>query len=76
MIRPKPLQQLCDLDPSSPQFHKQLSSCLRGSEFRSAVSNLQGEDVAWVIEYLNNVSLQAISLCSLLNAGVGSHWYP
>ena len=61
MIRLKPLQQLRDLDPSSPQFHEQLNSCLRGSEYRNAVLNLQGEDLSWVVEYLHNVSLQIAS---------------
>jgi hypothetical protein len=61
MIRLSPLQQLRDLDTASPQFHEQLSSCLRGSEYRNAVPNLQGEDLAWLVEYLDGVSLQTIS---------------
>ena len=76
-LRLNPLQQLRDLDPNSPQFHEHLSNCFRGNEFRSAVSSLQGEDLAWLVEYLNGVSLQTVTLHSTLalNAGIGSHRY-
>ena len=72
MIRPNPLQQLRDLDSTSPHFHKQLSNCLRGSEYQSAVPTLQDEDLVWLVEYLDGVSLQSVPLHSTLNAGVGS----
>jgi len=54
----KPLQQIRDLDIASPQFQEQLSNCLQGSNFRSAVQGLQGEDLVWLVEYLDGVSLQ------------------
>jgi hypothetical protein len=57
MSLPNPLQQLHDLDRASPQFHEQLSSFLRGEEYQNAVPNLQGEDLAWLVEYLDSVSL-------------------
>ena len=51
------LQQLHDLDRSSPQFHDQLSNLLRGEEYRSSL-NLQGDDLAWLVEYLDTVGLR------------------
>ena len=75
MTRLKPLQHLRNLDPSSPQFHEQFNSCLRGSEYRNAVLNLQGEDLSWLVECLHNVSFKIASLHSVLNTGVGSHRY-
>lgn len=65
MTQLKPLQQLRDLDTTSPQFHKRLGSYLHGSEYRSALSNLQDGDLSWLVEYLNSVSLQIISLSAL-----------
>ena len=56
-----PLKQLHDLDRASPQFHTHLSNFLRSKEYRSAVPSLQGEDLAWLVEYLDGVSLQTIS---------------
>jgi len=70
MTRLNPLQQLYDLDTASPQFHEQLSSCLRGSEFRGAAQNLRGEDLTQLVEYLDRrVSLQTISPHYTLNIG-------
>ena len=66
-----PLQPLRNLDRTSPQFHKQLVDFLRGSEYRDVVPSLQNEDSAWLIEYLDNVSLQTTSH-SALDDGVGS----
>ena len=60
MTLPTFLQQLHNLDRASPQFHKQISDFLRGKEYRNAVPSLQGEDLMWVVEYLDSVSLQAI----------------
>ena len=53
----KPLQQLHDLDRTSPQFYEQLTNFLRGKEYRNVFPNLQNEDLAWLVEYLDNVSL-------------------
>ena len=55
------LNQLHDLDKASPQFHKDLSNLLRSEEYRGAVPNLQGEYLAWLVEYLDGVSLQILS---------------
>ena len=57
MVAPNPLQQLHDLDRSSPQFHDQLSGLLRGRKFRNFVSNPQSEGLGQLVEYLDNVSL-------------------
>ena len=56
------LKQLHDFDKASPQFHKHLSNFLRSEGYRSAVPSLQGEYLAWLVEYLDNVSLQIVSL--------------
>ena len=57
---PNALKQLHDFDRASPQFHKHLSNSLRSEEYRSAVPTLQGEDLAWLVEYLDSVSNQTI----------------
>jgi len=66
MTPPDSLQQLCNLDRASPQFHKQISEFLRGKDYRNAIPNLQGEDLMWFVEYLGSVSFQAIfpSFCT------------
>ncbi|KAF9647776.1 kinase-like protein [Thelephora ganbajun] len=55
MIPPGPLRQLHGLDRTSPQFRKQLSNLLRGDEYQNVVPGLQGEDLVWLVEYLNSV---------------------
>ena len=57
MTPPDSLQQLHDLDRASPLFHKQISEFLRGKEYRDAVPNLKGEELTWLVEYLDSVSL-------------------
>ena len=59
---PNALRQLCSFDRASPQFYKHLSNLLRSEGYRNAVPSLQGEDLAWLVEYLDSVSLQTISL--------------
>ena len=54
------LEQLRGFDRTSPQFHKHLSNFLRSDGYRSAVPNLQGEDLAWLVEYLDSVSLYIV----------------
>ena len=61
MILHNLLQQLHDLDRTSPEFHKQLSNFLRGNEYQNAVPGLLSEDLAWLVEYLDSVSLRTIS---------------
>ena len=57
MIPHDPFHQLHDLDRSSPEFHEQLSNFLCGDDYQSAFLDLGGEDLAWFVEYLDNVSL-------------------
>jgi len=61
MNPPDILEQLRGFDRASPQFHKHLSNFLRGEGYRGTVRSLQGEDLAWLVEYLDSVSLQTIS---------------
>ena len=63
------LQKLRDLDRTSPDFHNQLTDFLRGKEYRDAVPSLQGEDLAWFVDYLDNVGLRTVSLRSTFTAG-------
>ena len=71
------LEHLRGFDRTSPQFHKCLSNFFRSEGYRSAVPSLQGEDLAWLVEYLDSVSFQIISLESASNAvAVGSRVCP
>ena len=62
MDPPDVLTQLRGFDRASPQFHKDLSNFLRSEGYRNAVPSLQGEDLAWLVEYLDSVSLRTVSL--------------
>jgi len=75
MSPPNALKQLHGLDRTSSQFHKRLSGLLRSEGYRSAVPNLQGEDLACLVDYLESVSLQSISPKSVSNTVVGSDVY-
>ena len=55
------LKQLRGFDRASPQFHKHLSDFLRSEGYQSALPSLQGEDLAWLVEYLDSVSIRTIS---------------
>ena len=56
------LTQLRGFDRVSPQFHKDLSNFLRSEGYRNAVPSLQDEDLAWLVEYLDSVSLYTVPL--------------
>ena len=60
MSPPDALAQLRGFDRASPEFHKRLSNLLRSEGYRSVVPTLQGEDLTWVVEYLDSVSPQTI----------------
>lgn len=49
------LQQLHNLNGSLSEFHDQLTNVLYGEEYRQCVPNLQGNDLMWLVEYLNKV---------------------
>ena len=64
-----PLKTLRNLDGTSPDFHNQLVDLIRGSEYRDAIPNLEGEGLAWLVDYLENVSLHNVSPHPALTAG-------
>jgi hypothetical protein len=49
------LQRLDRLNRSSPYFHDQLCNVLYGKEYKQCVPNLQGEDLVWLVDYLDKV---------------------
>jgi len=49
---PRALQKLHHLSRS---FHDQLSDILYGEEYQKCVSELQGDDLVWLVEYLDKV---------------------
>ena len=55
MSSPPALQQLHRLNRSSPDFHDQLSNVLYGEEYKQWVANLQGDDLIWLVDYLDKV---------------------
>jgi hypothetical protein len=52
---PPALQRLHRLNRSLSGFHDQLSNALYGREYRQCVPNLQGDDLAWLVDYLDKV---------------------
>lgn len=72
MIPSNPLQQLCDLDGASPQFHEQLSNFFRGSVYRNVLPSPQSESLTWLVEYLDSVRLEITLLHAALTIDVGS----
>ena len=49
------LQQLHLLDRPLSGFHDQLSNVLYGEEYRQCVPNLRGDDLIWLVDYLDKV---------------------
>lgn len=64
MALPGILQQLDNLDKSSPQFSDQLTSLLYEEGYKRCIPGLPDKDVVWLVEYLDNVRLYA-ALCPL-----------
>jgi len=54
------LQKLYHLDRSSPEFHIQLSKVLYSEEYQQCIPNLQRDDLARLIEYLDMVCRHVI----------------
>ena len=73
MITKDPLQQFRDLDRASPHFQEHLSNLLRGNEYQNILPKLQSEDLAWLVEYLDGVSLQITFLRADFIAVVDYH---
>jgi len=49
------LGQLRRPDKSSSKFHDQLREVLCGEEYKQWVPNISGEDLAWLVDYLDKV---------------------
>lgn len=49
------LQELNNLDRSSSKFHDRLSNVLYGEEYMRCVGDLQGDDLVWLVDYLDEV---------------------
>ena len=49
------LQQFHQLDKSSPDFHDKLCNVLYGEEYTQCVLILQGDDLVWLVDYLDRV---------------------
>ena len=52
---PPALQQLHHLSKASPTFHDQLRNVLYGEEYRQCVPNLEGDNLVWLVDYLDKV---------------------
>ena len=57
------LQELHRIHPSSPDFDNQLYNVLSGEEYVRCVTNLQDDDLAWLVDYLGNVSYHVVCSC-------------
>ena len=66
MTSQHPLQQLHHLDRFSSDFHDQVSNALYGEEYKQCVPNLQGDDLVWLVDYLDKVRRRVSLLHSLL----------
>jgi len=49
------LRQLRHLDKSLSDFPDQFSNVLYGEEYKQCVANLQGDDLIWLVDYLDEV---------------------
>ena len=67
------LQRLHHLDRSSPNFQDQLCDALYGEEYTQCVPNLQGDDLVWLVDYLDKV-LPRVTFPHSAQASVGSRW--
>jgi len=56
---PLALEKLHELDTSLFEFHDQLNGLLYGEEYQRCVPNLQGDDLVWLVDYLDKVSRRA-----------------
>jgi hypothetical protein len=76
MIPHDPFHQLRALDRTSPQFRDQLRNFFHGSAYQNLVPDLESEDLAWLVEYLDSVSChRSVRLCASLRTFVGSRRY-
>lgn len=67
-----PLQRLHCLEKSSPQFPDQLTSLLSEKEYKDYTSGLRGEDLVWLVDFLDDVCLDTTISHSILMRSAGS----
>ena len=60
------LQKFHRLDTSLTGLHDQIAALLRGEEYQRCVSNLQGDDLVWLVDYLDKVRRRVVSCYPLL----------
>jgi hypothetical protein len=60
------LQQLDRLNRSSSDFHDQLCNAIYGEEYVRCVPDLEGDDLVWLVEYLDRVRRRVALLHSPL----------
>ena len=65
---PPALQQLRHLNRSSSGFHDQLSKVLYGERYKQCVPDLQGDDLLWLVDYLDKVRCRISSPYSPLKS--------
>lgn len=53
--RPPVLRKLHHLNTSAPEFHRKLYNIMYGEEYIQGVKNLQSDELAWLVDYLDNV---------------------
>jgi len=58
------LQELHSLDRSLSKFHDQLSNILYGEEYMRCLANPQGNDLEWLVDYLDEVHHRVALPCS------------
>lgn len=54
------LQKLRQFDASSLDFQDKLCNTLSGDEYLRCASNLEGDDLGWLVEYLDGVSRRVV----------------
>ena len=60
------LQRLDCLNRSSSNFHDQLGTLLSGQEYKRCVPILQGDNLIWLVNYLDKACCSAVSSHSQL----------
>ena len=61
------LQQLYSLDPSSPDFLRVLYTLIRNDDDEQYSSGLEGEELARLVDLLDNVRLLSLTACPITN---------
>ena len=49
------LQKLRDLDRTSLEFHDKLGDLLYGEEYARCMTNIEGNDLRWLVDFLDEV---------------------